>query len=230
MRESVSKGFKGIGMEGRMARWYARTRGKDMAQFQQAARQAAASLPSGSRVLEVAPGPGFFSIELSKLGKFQITGLDISRTMVEIAQENAKKAGAAVDFQWGNASAMPFAEECFDFVYCSAAFKNFSEPLKALNEMHRVLATGGAAVIADLCKDTPMETIDRYIENSRRSRIDGWMTKLAFRFLLLKRAYTRNDFTSMARESRFGACLIQADSIGFEVRFTKPLPAKAGAA
>ena len=230
MSENISKGFKGIGMEGWMARWYARTRGKDMEQFREAARRMAASLGQGGRVLEVAPGPGFFSVELARLGKFQITGLDISRTMVKIAQENAKKAGVAADFQLGNASALPFGGESFDFVYCSAAFKNFTEPVKALDEMYRVLRPGGMAVIDDLCKDTPMETIDRYIKQSGRSRFDGWMTKLAFRFLLLKRAYTRGDFTRMAGESRFGGCEIQADSIAFEVRFTKPGLAQAGAA
>jgi len=230
MSVKIEKGFKGIGMEGRVAHWYARTRVKDMEQFRQAARDVAQSLHGGSRVLEVAPGPGFFSIELAKLGNFRITGLDISRTMVEIAQENAKKAGAAVDFQWGNASAMPFEGESFDFVYCSAAFKNFTEPVKALDEMHRVLRPGCVAVIADLCKDTSMETIDRYIEQSGRSWFDGWMTRLTFRFLLLKRAYTRGDFTRLARESRFGDCQIEADSVGFEVRFTKPEQVQAGAA
>ena len=34
---------------------------------------------------------------------------------------------------------MSFPDECFDSVYCSAAFKNFAEPIKALDEMHRVL-------------------------------------------------------------------------------------------
>src|SRR5579864_9095031 len=65
-------------------------------------------LPSGARVLEVAPGPGFFAIELAKLGKYTITGLDISRTFVEIATKNARQAGVTVDFQQGNAAAMPF--------------------------------------------------------------------------------------------------------------------------
>jgi ubiquinone/menaquinone biosynthesis C-methylase UbiE len=230
MSSNSSKGFKGIGMEGRMAHWYARTRGKDLEQFRQAARRAAQSLHSGSRVLEVAPGPGFFAVELARLGSFSITGLDISRTMVEIARENAKKAGVAADFQWGNASVMPFADGNFDFVYCSAAFKNFTEPVKALDEMYRVLRPGGTAVIADLCKDTPIETINRYVEQSGRSRFDGWMTKLAFRFLLLKRAYTRADFTRMAAQSHFASCVIEADSIGFEVQFTKPGLAQAGAA
>ncbi len=38
-----------------------------------------------------------------------MTGLDISKSFVEIAQTNARQAGVTVDFRHGNAAAMPFA-------------------------------------------------------------------------------------------------------------------------
>jgi ubiquinone/menaquinone biosynthesis C-methylase UbiE len=180
-------------------------------------------------VLEVAPGPGYFAIELAKLGSYPITGLDVSRTMVDIAKENARKAGVAVDFQLGNASAMPFADERFDFIYCSAAFKNFSEPVTVLDEMHRVLKPDGEAVIADLRKDASLEEIDRFVKESGRGRVDAWLTKMTFRHLLLKRAYTRSDFAQMAGKSRFGGCIVHPVSLGFEVRFTKAKVANTGA-
>ncbi len=173
---------------------------------------------------------GFFAIELAKLGDFKITGLDVSRTLVEIATENAQKADVKIDFRQGNASAMPFAEEVFDFIYCSAAFKNFSEPVKALDEMHRVLRPGGEAVVADLCKDVSVDEIDAYVEQSGRNWFDAWMTKWTFRHVLLKRAYTRDEFVRMAEESRFGTCRINLSAIGFEVRFTKAAHAGAGIA
>ena len=222
MSSTTVRGYRGAGMEGWTARWYARTRQNDMDSFREEAQRVSERLRAGSSVLEVAPGPGFFSIELAKRGDFCITGLDISRTMVEIAKQNGNKAGAKVDFQRGNAAAMPFGGESFDFVYCSAAFKNFTEPVRALNEMHRALRPGGGALIADLCKDTPVEEIDRYVQESGRGKLDGWLTKMAFRVLLLKRAYTINDFQRMARESRFGSCTVSAEGIGLEVRFEKP--------
>ena len=222
MSSTQAKGYKGAGMEGWTARWYAKTRQNDMESFREAAERASEKLRDGSSVLELAPGPGFFSIELAKRGNFRITGLNISRTMVEIAKQGAKQAGTKVDFQLGNASAMPFANESFDFVYCSAAFKNFTEPVRALNEIDRVLRPGGEALIADLSKDTPIEEIDRYVSQSGRGKLDGWLTKMAFRVLLLKRAYTTKDFQRMARESSFGSCTVSAEGIGFEVRFEKP--------
>ena len=135
----------------------------------------------------------------SALALSGITGLDISQTLVGMARQNARNVGATVDFRLGNASAMPFDDESFDCAYCSAAFKNFSEPVKALDEMHRVLRPGGEAVVVDLCKDASLDDIDSYVKNSGRSRIDAWMTKWTFRHMLLKRAYTENDFVRMAK-------------------------------
>ena len=108
MRATSPKAYKGAGMEGWVARWYARTRRNDMEDFRRQAKSIAARLASGSDLLEVAPGPGFFAIELSRLGDFKITALDISRTLVAIAKENAREAGLRIDFRLGNASAMPF--------------------------------------------------------------------------------------------------------------------------
>lgn len=223
MHVTNQKAFKGAGMEGWVARWYARTRRNDMDDFRRQAQVVAQRLPSGSSVLEVAPGPGFFAVELAKLGDFKITGLDISRTFVEIAKENARKAGVRIDFRFGNASSLPFPRDSFDFIYCSAAFKNFSEPVKALDEMHRVLRPGGEALITDLRKDVSLGELDTYLKHSGRSRFDAWMTRWIFRCMLIKRAYTRHQFLHMAETSRFGACQIALSPIGFEVRFSKPV-------
>jgi ubiquinone/menaquinone biosynthesis C-methylase UbiE len=174
-------------------------------------------------VLEVAPGPGFFAVELAKLGDFKITGLDISRTFVEIAKENAQKAGVRIDFRFGNASSLPFPRDSFDFIYCSAAFTNFSEPATALDEMQRVLRPGGEALITDLRKDVSLDELDSYLKHSGRSRFDAWMTRWIFRCMLIKRAYTKDQFLRMAETSRFGACQIAISPIGFEVRFSKPV-------
>lgn len=217
----AATGRKDAGMEGWVARWYARTRQTDMVDFRRQAAAVSARRGGRGDVLEVAPGPGYFAIELAKLGDFRITGLDISETLVRIASANAVKAGVQVDFRQGTVSALPFADASFDFVYCSAAFKNFAEPGKALDEMHRVLRNGGEAVIVDLRKDVPIEEIDAYVRQSGRTIFDAWITKQVFRRLLIKRAYTQEALEQMAAESRFGACRINAEAIGLEVRLTK---------
>src|ERR1700677_1368911 len=158
---STTSPYKGLGMERAVARWYSALTKKSIEDFKELARRTAEQIPSQSTVLEVAPGPGYFVIELAKLGDYQITGLDISETFVEIARANAAQADVRVDFRRGNASNMPLGNEAFDFILCRAAFKNFSEPTRALAEMHRVLKPGGHALIIDLRRDASKESIEQ---------------------------------------------------------------------
>ena len=103
-------------MEGAVAKWYTALTKKSLEDFKALARRTAERISPRSSVLEVAPGPGYFAIELAKLGDYRITGLDISETFVDIARANAAKAAVSVDFRRGNASNMPFGDETFDFV------------------------------------------------------------------------------------------------------------------
>jgi hypothetical protein len=60
MKAKNGKGYIGMGMEGFLARWYAKNRRNDYEDFRQDAARIAKKLKPGSDVLEVAPGPGFF--------------------------------------------------------------------------------------------------------------------------------------------------------------------------
>src|SRR5215472_3537363 len=93
------KPYRGIAMEGGIAKRYARETGASLDEFRALARKIAEQLKPGAVVLEVAPGPGYLAIELAKLGRFRIVGLDISHSFVRIAQENAAKAGVDVEFR-----------------------------------------------------------------------------------------------------------------------------------
>ncbi|HUJ49640.1 MAG TPA: class I SAM-dependent methyltransferase, partial [Bryobacteraceae bacterium] len=139
MTAAMQRGYKGIGMEGSIARWYEKTTRKDLDEFRKLAERLRAIAPENAAVLEVAPGPGFLAAELARGGKLRVTGLDISKTFVELAQKNATEAGVRAEFRQGNASDMPFADNSFDLVVCRAAFKNFTQPQKAMREMRRVL-------------------------------------------------------------------------------------------
>jgi ubiquinone/menaquinone biosynthesis C-methylase UbiE len=216
-----AKPYKGLGMEGAVAKWYASLTKKSLEDFKTLARRIAARIPPGSHVLEVAPGPGYFAIELAKLGNYEIVGLDVSKTFVEIASTNAAKAGVRVDFRRGNVSDMPFGDEIFDFVLCRAAFKNFSEPKRALQEMYRVLKPGGMAVIIDLRRDASKKSIARAVEAMKVGAINGAITKLTFRFMLLKRAYTKREFEDLIAETRFNSIEIREDLTGLEIWLSK---------
>jgi ubiquinone/menaquinone biosynthesis C-methylase UbiE len=208
-------------MEGLIARWYARTTGRSIADYRAAARAVADQVAGGASVLEVAPGPGYLAIELAKLGPYRIVGLDISESFVRMAAENAKAAGVAATFLRGDAASMPFDSESFDLIMCRAAFKNFSDPVRALNEMYRVLKPGGKALIQDLRSDASAAAIRAQVAAMGLGRINSLLTKWIFKHMLLKRAYSEERFRSMASETPFKACEVRADPIGLEVALAK---------
>jgi ubiquinone/menaquinone biosynthesis C-methylase UbiE len=160
------------------------------------------------------------AIELAKLGRYRIVGLDISKSFVHIATENAARAGVAVEFREGSASAMPFESDSFDFVYCRAAFKNFSEPVAALDEMYRVLKPGGNAVIHDMHRDASTGAIKAAVKEMGL----GWFNALLTRWILRRlrnRAYSPDHFRQMAAQSRFQKCEIKCEGMGIDVSFRK---------
>jgi ubiquinone/menaquinone biosynthesis C-methylase UbiE len=216
----TQKPYKGPAMEGRIASWYARNTKGD-ARFRGCADDIAASVAGGARVLEVAPGPGYLAIERARRG-YRVSGLDISKSFVRIAGENAREAGVAVDFRHGNASQMPFGEESFDFVVCMAAFKNFTDPIGALDEAYRVLAPGGRAWIYDLRKEACPEEVHAEVKSMNLSRMNALWTRWTFRWFLLKNAYSQAGLERWW--SRAGSAMAKkADGIGFELRLAKPI-------
>jgi ubiquinone/menaquinone biosynthesis C-methylase UbiE len=213
------KGYKGLPMEGLIARWYDRnTAGRD---HRKSAELVAGQVADGGSILEVAPGPGYLAIELGKLARYRVFGLDISQSFVQIAAAHAKDAGVAVEFRHGDAAHMPFLADSFDFIVCQAAFKNFSEPVQALAEMHRVLKPGGKILILDLRPDASPEAINIEVKKMRLGWFNSLMTKLVFKYLLLERAYPQEQFRQMASQTPFQTCEIQADPLGLAVTLTK---------
>jgi ubiquinone/menaquinone biosynthesis C-methylase UbiE len=208
-------------MEGKAARRYAALRGsgRQIEEYRKRASELAAGLPGAARVLEVAPGPGYQAIELARLG-CQVTGLDISRTMVDIANENARTAAVNVDVRHGDVLTMPFDGDSFDLVVCQAAFKNFSRPRGALDEMYRVLRPGGLAVIEDMRGDATRSDIQKEVRGMELSRQSAFMTR-AILTMLRRRAYTPAQFERLAAESAFQTTAVQIEGIGMTARLKK---------
>lgn len=217
----ASKGYKGIAMEGFIANWYTRITHKDIEEFKLLAGRIAETVADGSAILEVAPGPGYLAIELARLGNYKIAGLDISKSFVEIAQKKAQAAGVLIDFRHGDAARMPFEDGVFDFVVCRAAFKNFSEPVRALIEMFRVLKPQGQALIEDLRRDVSQKAINTCVDNMGLNSINSLITKWTFKYMLIGRAYSTDDIRELVSETQFTECNIQETLVGFEVWLKK---------
>ena len=102
------------------------------------------------RVLDVACGPGFLTMEFAKRCA-DVVGFDATDTFIELARaEGARRGLSNIQFEHGDAEHLPFQDGTFAIVSCRAAFHHFSRPASVLAEMVRVSAPGGRIVIADL--------------------------------------------------------------------------------
>lgn len=222
MPETPTKSYKGPGMNGFLGAWYAKNTRKKLEKYRRDAKKVLKALSDGDSVLELAPGPGYLSIELAKLGDFQITGLDISEKLVQMAQNHAIKAGVDVDFRHGDAAQTPFDDSTFDLVVCRAAFKNFAQPVRVLNEMKRVLKPGGKAVIIDFKGDVPKADINKFVtDDMGYTGLNALMIKWMFRNIVIKQAYTKEKFMEFVKQSDFGTCDLHEGLIGIEAWFER---------
>ncbi len=213
--------FNELGMNGEKARQYDRyTREYRLAEIRRNARAVASQIQEGNAVLEVAPGPGYLAIELAKLGKNKLTGMDISRDCVEIARKNAREEGVDVEFREGNVSSMPFQDNTFDFIVCTLAFKNFKEPLKALREMYRVLRPGGRALLMEMNRNASEQARDAYIRDMNLQGMNAFFMKIAFG-INRNGSYSRRQYEAMISRTGFRSFEIREEGIGISIRLNK---------
>ena len=95
------------------------------------------------KVLDIGTGPGFFTIILEELGYSNITGVDYSYKMLEVARENIKTYGKE------NAQNLEFEPESFDIIVSRNLTWNLEKPQQAYSEWLRVLKPKGALFIFD---------------------------------------------------------------------------------
>jgi SAM-dependent methyltransferase len=98
----------------------------------------AAGVGAGTRVLDVATGPGYVA-EAAVLRGAEVTGVDFAPAMVERAR--GRVPGAA--FQVGDAEGLPFGDGSFDAVVMNFGLLHLGRPERALAEAARVLRPGG---------------------------------------------------------------------------------------
>ncbi|MGA7192882.1 MAG: methyltransferase domain-containing protein [Anaerolineales bacterium] len=210
--------YQDLEIEGAKAKMYDElTRQHRMGEMKMQANEVVKHIKDGDSVLEIAPGAGYLSIELSKLGNYKITGMDLSKDLVEIANRNAKEASVDIDFQQGNVSNMPFHENMFNFIICVLAFKNFKEPLKALEEMHRVLKPDSTALIIDLNRKASMKVTKTVAENMGLKGVMAYIAGAIQR----QAAYSKEEFESYISQTGFKDFVIKDTNIGFAIYLNK---------
>jgi demethylmenaquinone methyltransferase/2-methoxy-6-polyprenyl-1,4-benzoquinol methylase len=107
-------------------------------------------------VLDVATGTADLALEVVKScrGVQTVVGVDFSEEMLRLAQKKIEKYGLKekIDLNLTNAQALPFCDGVFDAVLIAFGIRNFSDRLKGLSEMKRVLKKGGRVVILEFSR------------------------------------------------------------------------------
>jgi demethylmenaquinone methyltransferase/2-methoxy-6-polyprenyl-1,4-benzoquinol methylase len=120
-------------------------------------RRAVRMLTPAEQVLDVAIGTADLTIEILRQGKAQhVTGIDLSHGMMAIGEQKVAKRGYApqVQFDYGSAQQMPYADASFDTVTCAYGVRNFANMDEGLSEMYRVLRTGGELMVLEFSYPT----------------------------------------------------------------------------
>jgi SAM-dependent methyltransferase len=112
-------------------------------------------LSPNDSVLDVACGPGDFTRDFAcATGEGLVVGLDASKTMLDVAVRKTERANLA--YVRGDAQSLPFRDGSFDAICCFAALYLIEKPMRALDEIVRVLAPGGRVALLSSCHRGPL--------------------------------------------------------------------------
>ena len=106
----------------------------------------------GQRVLEIGCGTGVVLRDLMALvgRRGEVTGVDVSRTMLTRARALARGvAGAPLRLRHGDGNELPFASARFDVALAITVVLHVADPLRVVKELARVTRPGGRVGVQD---------------------------------------------------------------------------------
>jgi len=100
----------------------------------------------GLRVLEIGCGMGTDGAQFAAAGA-DYTGIDLTEAAVDLARKKFAASGLKGEFRVADAEKLDFADETFDLVYSHGVLHHTPDIESAIREIHRVLKTGGRAMV-----------------------------------------------------------------------------------
>jgi len=114
-------------------------------------------------IIDVATGTGDLAIAAMKLDPEKITGIDISGNMLAIGREKIRRKGLTekIELVKCDSENIIYDDNSFDLAMVAFGVRNFSDPLKGLSEMNRVLKEGGMIMVLEFSRPvwTPFKQI-----------------------------------------------------------------------
>ncbi len=145
--------------------------------------------PQGTLV-DIGCGPGYLIADILRaFPELSVIGVDIAEEMLQQAAGNLSNPAFSekISFRQGDIHQLPFENGSVDFVVSTLSMHHWSEPSKAINEIHRVLKPGKRFLLFDLRRDSP--------------RLFYWIMRIAQTFFLPAAVSRINEPTGSALAS-----------------------------
>jgi ubiquinone/menaquinone biosynthesis C-methylase UbiE len=112
-------------------------------------------------VLEVGPGPGYFSVKVAKvLSRGKLVLADIQQEMLDYARKRLDKRGIKnVEYYLCNGNNFRFADNSFDRIFMVTVIGEVENKKEYLAEFYRILKPNGLLSISELAGDPDKLTI-----------------------------------------------------------------------
>lgn len=127
-------------------------------------------LRPGERVVDCGSGAGADSLIAARLvgPEGRVIGVDMTPEMIERARANAAEAGLTnIEFREGVLEAVPVDDGWADVVISNGVLNLVPDKAAALQEMHRVLKSGGRLQMADI-------VLSRPVSNTSKQDVSLW--------------------------------------------------------
>jgi ubiquinone/menaquinone biosynthesis C-methylase UbiE len=157
------------------------------------------------RVLDVGTGPGRLLVAIHQLSPaLELYGLDISRSMIELARENL--ADVPVNLRIGSIARTDYESDFFDLVTCTGSFYLWDKPKQGLEEIHRILKPGRRAYLFETRRDHDKRQFRQALAANLRH--EGLVMKLIGPLLLGKAfelGYRPDEVEGILRDTSFSS-------------------------
>lgn len=128
-------------------------------------RAIALGLPAGL-VLDAGTGTARIPIMIAQhCPQWQIIGIDLSKNMLKLGQENIHQAElqTQVRLECVDAKQLPYPDRHFDAVISNSIIHHLPDPLPFLQELKRVLKPNGGILLRDLLRPTDEVAVDALV-------------------------------------------------------------------
>ncbi len=164
------------------------------------------------RWLDVGTGTGQILVELGRRrADAHVLGIDLAEEMLRVARTNLVAAGLGerMLLEVVDAKRLPYAGSTFGGVMSNSIIHHLPEPVRALEQMVRVLKPGGALFVRDLCRPETDDDVERLVALHAAEASSS--QKQLFRQSLYA-ALTVDEMAGLARQCGIAASAVQLTS------------------